>query len=107
MKIRFRLRRYRYAIVCKWHYCGGYANCLRPRPGEDWIRGSDLRDGPLWGLPAVLWDVLCYEFNWGRWGHRRPNAGTEARVTPSPPVTVGGWIERSLTCQEPMTKKTR
>jgi len=28
-------------------YLGGTVSCRAPRPGEDWLRGSDLPDGPF------------------------------------------------------------
>ena len=46
---------------------GGYLGCTalsrKPRPGEDWNRGSDLADGKLneetWNL--ILRDIIAYE----------------------------------------------
>ena len=45
----------------------GYLGCVvssrKPRPGEDWTRGSDLADGKLndetWN--AILRDIIAYE----------------------------------------------
>lgn len=70
MTLKFRLFRYRYRINVSKRYCGAVATCLVPRKGEDWLRGNDLRDGSLCRFSRVLWDVLAYEFSFGRWRHR-------------------------------------
>ena len=79
MRIKFRLFHHGYVIVIRkscsgnYTYCGGFANALRPRPGEGWIRGNDLYDGKgIWCLPGILCDVLCYEFRMGRWKGSKP-----------------------------------
>jgi hypothetical protein len=64
----FRLWRKRYRLVVKPSYCGASSQALIPLEGEEWLRGQDLRDGKLWRLPLVLWDILAYEFQIGRWG---------------------------------------
>jgi len=61
MRFTFRLFRYRYQLTIKRTYCGATATALKPRPGENWVRGNDLRDGKLWRLPWVLWDIIRYE----------------------------------------------
>jgi hypothetical protein len=67
---KFRLLRYRYGMTINLvsNYCGAVAQALKPRPGEDWCRGNDLRDGKFWRFPWVLLDILCYEFRLRRWG---------------------------------------
>jgi len=70
LDIRFRLRRYGYRLVVKFNYCGAYATALRYKPGESWLRGSDLRDGKVWRIPNVLYDIYCFEFNRERWRER-------------------------------------
>lgn len=70
MVLKFRLFRYRYSIKVSQRYCGAIATCLAPRTGEDWLRGNDLRDGSLCGFLRVLWDVMAYEFSFGRWRRR-------------------------------------
>ena len=44
-----------------WLGCG--VSCRKPRPGEDWTRGSDLADGKLnektWN--RILRDIIAYE----------------------------------------------
>jgi hypothetical protein len=73
--IRFRVRGRKHFYVFHVHlrpwpwrsYVGAIYWCNEPRPGEDWLRGGDLRDGRAWAFPAVIWDVLCHEFGWGRW----------------------------------------
>jgi len=67
ISINFRLFRYGYHLIIKTTYCGATTTNLKPREGEDWLRGRDLRDGKLWKLPLVLWDIICYEFHIGRW----------------------------------------
>jgi hypothetical protein len=67
MKIRFNLRRYTYSVTITPRYCGAISICREARPGEDWLRGSDLRDGPLWRFPAVFWDIVRHAFGFGRW----------------------------------------
>lgn len=69
MHITFRLIKYRYTLTLKLRYCGATSSTLKPRIGEDWIRGNDLRDGRLWRLPWVLADIIAYECNLGRWGN--------------------------------------
>lgn len=70
LKSDFRLFRYGYSLIIKPTYCGATSTSLTPREGEDWLRGNDLRDGKLYKLPLVLWDIICYEMNWGRWGFK-------------------------------------
>jgi len=67
MRIRFRLFRRGYILDIKpfSNYCGAYSRALKPRPGEDWIRGNDLLDGRMWKLPSVLIDILNCEFRCG------------------------------------------
>lgn len=67
MNIRFNLRRHTYTLTMSNRYCGAIVWNRHPRSGEDWLRGNDLRDGKLWRLPAVLWDIVQYEFRFGRW----------------------------------------
>lgn len=55
-----------YYLTLKPNYCGAITECKAPRAGEDWLRGNDLRDGKLYMLPFVLWDILCYELGIGR-----------------------------------------
>lgn len=72
MVIRFRLFWNSYRLTIKRSYCGAVATRCKPRIGEDWLRGNDLRDGKLRRLLFVLLDVLAYEFGFGRWsGGRR------------------------------------
>lgn len=99
---KFRLLRYQYAlhIHLAHNYCGAYAMTLHPRPGEDWLRGNDLRDGKFWRLPWVAWDILCYELRRGRWCYCRREvaeqtvnreidwAGREARNGQWPPAEM-------------------
>ena len=44
-------------------YLGCIVSCRKPRPGEDWTRGSDLADGKLdyetWN--RILRDIVAYE----------------------------------------------
>jgi hypothetical protein len=61
---------YTYSITFTRKYCGAISICNKPRAGEDWLRGSDLRDGPLWRAPLVFWDIACHQLHIGRW--RRP-----------------------------------
>jgi len=67
MKLKLTLLENNYYLTLKWNYCGVVAENKTPRAGEDWLRGNDLRDGKLWKLPLVLWDIVCYELNLGRW----------------------------------------
>lgn len=52
-----------YSIRVRPDYLGAYANMRRTRAGEDWLRGSDLPDGPLseqtWG--AIKAAILRYD----------------------------------------------
>jgi len=52
-----------YHITAAENYLGCGASCRKPRPGEDWTRGSDLADGKLsdetWG--RILRDIIVYE----------------------------------------------
>ena len=67
MKLKITLLENNYYLILKWNYCGAIAESKTPKAEEDWLRGNDLRDGKLWKLPLVLWDIVCYEFNLGRW----------------------------------------
>lgn len=67
LSLNFRLFRHSYHLIIKTNYCGATATNIKPREGESWLRGSDLRDGKLYKLPLVLWDIICYEFHFGRW----------------------------------------
>lgn len=67
MRIKIKLINYNYYLTIKSNYCGAVYECKAPREGEDWLRGGDLRDGKLWKLPFVLWDILCCDFSIGRW----------------------------------------
>jgi len=67
MNIRFSLLKCRYCLTITRRYCGAIATSRRPRPGENWLRGRDLKDGKLRVLPSVLWDIVCYELGMGRW----------------------------------------
>ena len=68
MRLNFRLFRRRYTIAITRRYCGAQTSALRPLPGEDWLRGRDLRDGRLIALPLVLADVIACEFGLGKHG---------------------------------------
>ena len=52
-----------YAIDATSDYLGCVASSRKPRPGEDWTRGSDLSDGKLnketWH--RILADIVGYE----------------------------------------------
>lgn len=61
MNINFRLLRRRYCVTVTRHYCGAITTELKPREGEKWLRGRDLRDGPLWKAPRVLLSVIACE----------------------------------------------
>lgn len=71
MKVMFYTRRHSYTITVTKTYCGAVTWNRQPRDGEDWLRGNDLRDGPIWKFPLVLWDILRYEIGFGRWRRRR------------------------------------
>jgi len=52
-----------YHITATNGYLGCGVSCRKPRPGEDWTRGSDLADG---GLDDTTWnrilrDIIVYE----------------------------------------------
>jgi hypothetical protein len=68
MRFEFCLLKNKYALTIRHNYCGAIATRRVPRDGETWLRGNDLRDWRLYRLPLVLWDVLAYEFSFGRWG---------------------------------------
>jgi len=52
-----------YHITATEGYLGCAASCRKPRPGEDWARGSDLAGGELnddtW--QRILRDIVTYE----------------------------------------------
>jgi hypothetical protein len=52
-----------YHITATDDYLGCTASTRKPRPGEDWTRGSDLADGKLnrktWD--RILRDIIAYE----------------------------------------------
>ncbi len=52
-----------YHITATEDYLGCGVSCRKPRPGEDWTRGSDLADGKLneetWN--RILRDIIAYE----------------------------------------------
>jgi hypothetical protein len=62
MKTKFKLKNSNYYLTIKPHYCGAEAE------------GRDLKDGKLWRLPMVIWDIICYEFKLGRWSNKALNA---------------------------------
>lgn len=62
MTLRIKLFRYTYSLRINRRYCGAVAMANRVQEGETWRRGRDLRDGTLWRLPLVLWDIVRYEF---------------------------------------------
>ncbi len=63
----FRLHRNTYRLTVWPDYCGAVATALAPEPGETWLRGNDLHDGPISDLPKVLLDIINYELCLGRW----------------------------------------
>ena len=69
MWIKFSLLRYKYSIVMRKGYLGAYTSAKKPRIGEDWLRGNDLKDGKLnlrtWFF--VIKDIFSHEFYLGRW----------------------------------------
>jgi hypothetical protein len=64
--MKINLFRNNYNLTIKPDYCGVISQCKKPKLGEDWLRGSDLRDGKLHRLPFVLWDIFCCELGIGR-----------------------------------------
>lgn len=63
-----RTRRNKFTLKIQPGYCGAQVSCRYPIPGETWLRGRDLLDSTkLTHLPRVLWDMISYEFGWGRW----------------------------------------
>ncbi len=52
-----------YHITATEAYLGCVASCRKPRPGENWTRGSDLADGRLnaetWN--RILRDIIAHE----------------------------------------------
>ena len=73
MRIKFPLIRYKYSIVARKNYLSAYASAKRPRVGEDWLRGSDLKDGKLRfkTLFSIIKDILFYDLHLGR--HKKPS----------------------------------
>jgi hypothetical protein len=67
IKTQFTFGEYIYNLVIKPDYCGASYTCGKPLPGEDWLRGGDLRDGKPQDLPAVLEDILEHATKTGKW----------------------------------------
>ncbi len=70
MDFTLRLYRSRYFITITRRYAGAIAQtAIGPQKG----RGRDLHDGKPWKLatfPKIIWDIICYEFEIGRFGWR-------------------------------------
>ena len=69
MRIKFPLIRYKYSVVVRKGYMGAYSSSKKPRIGEDWLRGSDLKDGKLnlKTLFFIIKDIFSHESYLGRW----------------------------------------